>query len=108
MEEEKKDTVFSKELPSDACIVKNIGPWEFFFSKSNCSLYISTSEYHAGPLELTRENLTELTDIVEKHRDEMEKDIVRDLEAHLASIIEKEKIKEIFRDAKVKLIPPGQ
>jgi hypothetical protein len=102
------DTRFKKELPSDAYRIKEIGNWGFYFSKSTCSLYVSTSEYHAGPLKLSRENLTELTDIIEKHRDEMEKDIVSELEIHLASIIEKEGYKEAFKGSKIKLIMPGQ
>ena len=93
-------------MPSDAYLIKQIGPWVFSFSKSNRSLYISTSEYHSGPLKLTRENLTELTDIIEKHRDEVEKDIVSELEIHLASIIEKEGCQEAFKGSKIKLIMP--
>jgi hypothetical protein len=102
------ETIRKYELPSDAYLIKQIGPWVFSFSKSNCSLYISTSEYHAGPLKLTRENLTELTDIIEKHRDEVEKEIVSELEIHLASIIEKEEYKAVFKGSKIKLIMPGQ
>jgi hypothetical protein len=102
------DTRFKKELPSDAYHIKQIGPWVFFFSKSTCSLYISTSEYHSGPLKLTRENLTELTDIIDNHRDEMEKDIVSELEIHLSSIIEKEGYKEVFKGSKIKLIRPDK
>jgi hypothetical protein len=102
------DTRFKNKLPSDAYLIKEIGPWAFSFSKSNCSIYVSTSEYHAGPLKLTRENLTELTDIMEKHRDEVEKNIVSELERHLASIIEKEGCQEAFKGSKIKLIMPSQ
>jgi len=102
------DTRFKNKLPSDAYRIKEIGPWVFSFSKSNCSLYVSTSEYHAGPLKLTRANSTELIDIIEKHRDEVEKDIVSELEIHLASIIEKEACQEAFKGSKIKLIMPGQ
>jgi hypothetical protein len=102
------DTRLRNKLPSDAYHIKEIGPWVVSFSKSNCSLYVSTSEYHAGPLKLTKENLIELIDIIEKHMDEMEKDIVRDLENHLATIIEKEEYKELFKGATIKLIVPGK
>ena len=108
MREQEKDTVCRNELPTDASIIKQIGPWEVFFSKSNSSLYVLTTDYHAGPLKLSIEDLSQFMGIMEKHRNEMEKDIVRDLEAHLSSIIENEKNKEIFRGTKVKLIVPGQ
>ena len=102
------DTRLRNKLPSDAYRIKEIGPWAFSFSKSNCSLYVSTLEYEAGPLKLTKENLIELIDIIEKHMDEMEKDIVRDLENHLATILEKEEYKEIFKGATIKLIVPDK
>ncbi len=38
----------------------------------------------------------------------MEKDIVSELEIHLASIIEKEGYQEAFKGSKIKLIMPGQ
>ena len=104
---EEEKTLFKKELPPDASVIKHIGPWMFLFSKSNSSLYVLTSEYHAGPLKLSWEDLSELIGIIEKNRDEMEKEIVRDLETHLTSIMEKEKSKEIFKGAKIKLILPG-
>lgn len=108
MGEQKKDTVFRNELPPDASVIKQIGPWEFFFSKSNSSLYVLTTDYHAGPLKLSREDLSEFIGIMEKHRDEVEKDIVSELEIHLASIIEKEGCQEAFKGSKIKLIMPGQ
>ena len=108
MEKEEKDTVLRKKLPPDASVIKKVGSWEFFFSKSTSSLYVVTTDYHAGPLQLSGEDLSEFIGIMEKHRDEMKKDIVKDLETHLASIIEKEKSKEIFRGTKVKLIIPGK
>ena len=108
MGEMEEDTLFKKELPPDACVIKHIGPWMFFFAKSNSSLYVLTSEYHAGPLKLTREDLSEFIGIIEKHRDEVEKNIVSELEIHLASILEKEGCQEAFKGSKIKLIMPGQ
>jgi hypothetical protein len=102
------ETRFKKEMPSDAYRIKEIGNWVFYFSKSTGSLYVSTSEYHSGPLKLTREIVTELGDIIDKHRDEMEKEIVSELEIHLASITEKKEYKEVFKGSKIKLIMPGQ
>ena len=101
-------SVFHKELPHDASVIKKIGSWDIFFSKSTSSLYVLTTDYHAGPLKLSMEQLSEFIGIFEKHRDEMEKDIVKDLENHLATIVEKEQYKEIFKRAKIKLIMPGQ
>ena len=105
---EKSDALFRKELPPDASIIKKIDSWAIFFSKSTSSLYVLTTDYHAGPLKLSMEQLSEFIGIFEKHRDEMEKDIVRDLENHLATIIEKEEYKEIFKGATIKLIVPGK
>jgi uncharacterized protein Yka (UPF0111/DUF47 family) len=54
------------------------------------------------------EQLTEFIGILEKHKDEMEKDIVKDLENYLATLIEKEEYKEIFKGATIKLIVPNK
>lgn len=105
---ERTDALFRNQLPADASVIKKIDSWAIFFSKSTSSLYVMTTEYHAGPLKLSMEELTELSGILETHRAEMEKEIVENLEQHLASIIDNEKTKEIFRGAKVKLIPPGE
>ena len=105
---ENSDALFRKELPPDASVIKKIDSWAITFSKSTSSLYVSTLEYHAGPLKLSMEQLTEFIGILEKHRDVMEKDIVKDLENHLATIIEKEEYKEIFKGATIKLIVPGK
>jgi hypothetical protein len=99
--------ILRNKLPSDAYRIKEIGPWAFSFSISNCSLYVSTLEYQAGPLKLTKENLIELIDVIEKHRDEVEKDIVSELEIHLASIIENRGCQEAFKGSKIKLIMPA-
>jgi hypothetical protein len=105
---DEQDTLFNNELPADASVIKQVGSWKFFFAKSNSSFYVVTTDYHTGPLKLSMEDLSEFIGIIEKHRDEMEKDIVRDLEDHLASIIENEKDKEIFKGTKIKLIIPEE
>ena len=105
---EKSDALFRKELPPDASVIKKIDSWAIYFSKSTSSLYVLATEYHAGPLKLSREDLSELMGIIEKNRDELEKEIITDLENHLATIIEKEEYKEIFKGATIKLIVPGK
>ncbi|MBM4147056.1 MAG: hypothetical protein FJ240_12440 [Nitrospira sp.] len=105
---ERTDALFRNQLPADASVIKKIDSWAIFFSKSTSSLYVMTTEYHAGPLKLSMEELTELSGILKTHRDEMEKEIVKDLENHLANIVEKEEYKEFFNGSKIKLILPGE
>jgi|GEM_PF-3509463 len=103
---EKTETLLKKQLPPDASVIKKIDSWAIYFSKSKSSLYVMTTEYHAGPLKLSMEELTEFAGILETHRSEMEKNIVNELANHLASILEKEEYKELFKGATIKLIVP--
>jgi hypothetical protein len=103
---EKTETLIRNQLPTDASVIKKIDSWAIYFSKSESSIYLMTTEYHAGPLKLSMEELSELSGILETHRAEMEKEIVENLENHLATILEKEGYKELFKGAMIKLIVP--
>ena len=58
MEEQKKDVQFDVKLSEDARVIKQIGPWTFYISKSQNSLFLETTDYHTGPLKITETNLS--------------------------------------------------
>jgi hypothetical protein len=103
---ERTDALLRKQMPSDASVIKRIDSWAIYFSNSTSSFYVMATEYHTGPLQLTKEDLLELTGIIEKQRNDLEKEIITDLENRLAKLLKKEEYKEIFKDATIKLIIP--
>jgi len=66
MEENEEDIQFDFKLPEDTHIIKQIGPWRFSLSKLQNSLFIEVTDYHAGPLKLSKANLNELLEFVEQ------------------------------------------
>lgn len=103
---ENKDVPADFEVPEDAVMIKRVGPWEFHLSKSDYSLFVVTTDYHSGPLKLSADELFELIGVIEKHKQEVEKDITKELQEYLGTVIEKGKDREIFRDAQIKLLLP--
>lgn len=103
---ENKDVPADFEVPEDAVMIKRIGSWEFYFSKSDYSLFVVTTDYHSGPLKLSKDELFEFIGVIEKHKQDVEKDISKELEEYMDTVIEKGKDREIFRDAKIKLLLP--
>lgn len=51
---------------SDEEIMKVIDSWKFSISKSRKRMYIDTTEYHALPLELSRDDLQGLLDAMDE------------------------------------------
>src|SRR5512135_322773 len=44
-------------LPDDAVLIKTSDPWFLYFSKSSNALFVETGNYHAGTLQLTKQEL---------------------------------------------------
>ena len=99
-----KDTPSDFAVPEDAVMIKRVGPWEFHFSKADYSLFVVTTDYHSGPLKLSTDDLFEFIRVIEKHKQDLEQDITRELQEYMSIVIEKGKDREIFKDAKVKLL----
>lgn len=59
MKEEKHNPYKSK-IPDDAKIIKQIGAYEFYYSESQHSIFILTTDYHAGALKISKDDLLEL------------------------------------------------
>ena len=55
-----------KQKVDDEVIIKRVDAWEFSVSKSRKRLYIDTTHYHPFKLELTRNDLQELMDTMDK------------------------------------------
>jgi len=58
----------------------------------------------SGPLKLSTDDLFEFIRVIEKHKQDLEQDITRELQEYMSIVIEKGKDREIFKDAKVKLL----
>lgn len=54
------------DLPEDAKIIYDANGWLIYYSKSDSSLFLNTSDYHPEPLQLTKENLLELVGIIDR------------------------------------------
>lgn len=55
-----------KKTVSDEEIIKIIDSWKFSISTSKRRMYIDTTEYHALPLELSRDDLQGLLDVMDE------------------------------------------
>jgi hypothetical protein len=110
MEQVEKNITLKSKLPEDAQIIKQYGPWNFYFSKSEYSLFVEMTDYHAGPLKVSKSEFLELNkmidSVMEAAKEEIRKDIEKELGDSLGSIMAKNNRKEIFKKAKVKLILP--
>ncbi len=51
---------------SDTKTIKVIDSWKFSISKSRKRMYIDTTEYHAFPLELSRDDLQGVRDAMDQ------------------------------------------
>jgi len=54
------------QVPMNAQVVKEHEGWVFHLSQNDHSIYLETTDYHADPLRLTRENLHDLIALIEK------------------------------------------
>lgn len=71
---------YKQTLPADAVLVKQIGSFEFFFSKMEHNFYIETADYHAGPVAFGKAEILDLLNIFDQRSDEKEKELISDLE----------------------------
>ena len=56
----------NQRVPINAQVVKEHEGWVFHLSQNDHSIYLETTDYHADPLRLTRENLHDLIALIEK------------------------------------------
>ena len=56
----------NQRVPIHAQVVKEHEGWVFHLSQNDHSIYLETTDYHADPLRLTRENLHALIALIEK------------------------------------------
>ena len=70
-----------QELPVDAVFVKQIGSLGFYFSKTQHTFFIETSDYHAGPVKFSKTEIIELLNIFDRQTEEKEKDLLAELDA---------------------------
>jgi hypothetical protein len=54
-EGEQKNVQYPSDLPDDAFMVKEVESWTFYFSESQNSFYLDTSDYHPKPLQISRD-----------------------------------------------------
>jgi len=66
MEENEEGIQYDVKLSEDAHVIRQIGPWRFYFSKLQNSLFIEVLDYHTGPLKLPKANLKELLEFIEQ------------------------------------------
>ena len=66
-------------LPDDVVTIRQYGSWTVYFSQSSNSLFLATTDYHAGPLRLTKQDLLEFLTGLEKWSEEREKAVVSEL-----------------------------
>jgi hypothetical protein len=55
-----------QDLPADARIIYDGNCWLIFYSPSEKSIFLDTSDYHPDPLQLTKENLLELIKVIDQ------------------------------------------
>jgi hypothetical protein len=55
-----------KDLPADARIIYDGNCWLIFYSPSEKSIFLDTSDYHPDPLQFTKENLLELIGVIDQ------------------------------------------
>lgn len=56
----------NQRVPINAQVVKEHEGWVFHLSQNDHSIYLETTDYHADPLSLSRENLHDLIALIEK------------------------------------------
>lgn len=55
-----------KELPADARLIYDENCWLIYYSPSEKSIYLDTSDYHPDPLKFTKENLSDLIGVIDQ------------------------------------------
>lgn len=56
----------SPRIPAYAHVVREHEGWVFHLSQNDHSIYLETTDYHADPLRLTKENLHDLIALIER------------------------------------------
>jgi hypothetical protein len=69
-----------QELPPDAVMVKQIGPLAFYLSKEQDAFFITTEDYHSGPVKFSKTEMLELLSIFQQQTGEKEKELLAELE----------------------------
>ncbi len=65
-ETEHKNAKYPSDLPDDAFIVKELESWTLYFSESQNSLYVDTSDYHPRIVKISEEMLKEFETFFKK------------------------------------------
>lgn len=79
MAKDNKKVTEKLKLPDNAVLVKQMGALEFYFSKTKHAFFVSVSDYHAGSIQLSRNDLVELLNIFDKQTAEKETALMSDL-----------------------------
>jgi hypothetical protein len=54
------------QLPDDAVLIEERGPWEIYYSQSERAVLVQTTDYHPGILKLTERDLHHLAKMTTK------------------------------------------
>jgi hypothetical protein len=54
------------QLPDDAVLIEERGPWEIYYSESERAVLVQTTDYHPGILKLTAHDLNHLAKMTTK------------------------------------------
>lgn len=55
-----------KDLPPDARIIYDENCWLIFYSPSEKSIFLDTSDYHPDPMQFTKEKLLQLIGVIDQ------------------------------------------
>jgi hypothetical protein len=92
-----KNNRFKRTLPEDAKLIKQYGSWDFYFSKSEYSLFIEGTEYHPRRLKLSENDFFELIDTIESAMKAAKEEILKKkIGNSMASTIENKRNIEIY------------
>lgn len=109
----KTDEVSDTSLPPDAILVKQIGGMAIHFSKSEHCLILEITDYHSGLVRLSESDLHKFMDIMNKSTEEIKQEILTEIEdddltEKMENIVSKDKSRERFRGARIKLVLPDK
>ncbi len=109
MEEPAKTIPPDTNLPPDANLIKQIGSMGIYFSKSEYCLFLEVTDYHSGLVRLSEEDLLSFISVMNKNTEDIEQEILSEIEDDdltnkLQDIISKDKSRERFRGAKIRLV----
>ena len=80
MKEDNKKVSGKPEMPGDAVLVKQTGPLEFYFSKSEQILLVGISGCQGGPGRLARPEIIGLLNVFDQQTREKEAELLAELE----------------------------